>query len=150
MVYKFNFLSNAYWNIHPEYNICYIRTVGTETAGAILQKYDHITKDPRWNKGTRLINDYEDLARVSLRRDDIIKISDFHEEIINRLGLGDWYFVTSHNLYYGIIRMYATYVNYFGQPQVLVYRKLEDIKERDVLLFGLKCRIDSRIQQKTN
>ena len=150
MIYRFNFLNNAYWNIHSDYNICYIRTIGTETAEAILQKYDYITKDPRWNQDIKLINDYEDLSRVSLRRDDIIRISDFHEKIINRLGRGNWYFITSHNLYYGIIRMYATYVNYFGRPKVLVYKKIEDIKERDVLLFGLKCRIDSRIQQKSN
>ncbi len=126
MTYKFNFLNNAYWNIDLESNICYIRTVGTEDVNAIIQKYNHITSDLRWNRDIILINDYEDLDRVSLGTHDIIEISNLHEQILNRLGQGKWYFITSHNLYYGIIRMYATYVNYFGSPQVLVYKKLSN------------------------
>lgn len=143
----YNFLINAYWKIDSELNICYIRTVGFENVNAILEKYDKISASPDWNSNIVLVNDYEDLDGVSLRTKDLIKIADFHESIKYRLGNGKWYFITSSLLYYGIIRMYATYINFSNDPQILVYKQIESIDNELIEKFAFECRSNSRLQQ---
>lgn len=142
-----NFLVNAYWSINSDVNACYIRTIGTENVDAILEKYDKISASPEWNKETVLINDYEDLDQVSLKTKDLLKIADFHEKIKSRLGIGQWYFITSSLLFYGIIRMYATYVDFLETPRIFVFKQMDSIEDPIIKEFAFGCRYDSRLQQ---
>ena len=112
-----------------------------EDADAIIEKYDVITNSSNWNSKTVLVNDYEELEGVKLLTADISRISDFHEKIINRLGSGDWYFITSSMLYYGIIRIYASYVNYYAGPTVHPVKRLKDIKDDLIVSTIKRCRI---------
>lgn len=147
-MHKFQFLNNAYWTINEDYNACYIRTVGREFAEAIIEKYNKITLDSRWNSETILVNDYEDITGVSLSTKDIIDITNFHESILPRLGAANWYFITSNNMfYYGIIRMYSIYVNYFNGPRIIALRNINSIKLKQILTFALNSRWHSRAQE---
>jgi hypothetical protein len=141
-MFNFKFLNNAYWVIDSINNICYIRTVGFENAEAIIEKYDKITQEPNWNNEITLVNDYEDLIGVKLFTSDIMSITDFHKSILNRLGTGNWYFITSHMLYYGIIRMYAMYVNYFNGPTIIPIKYVNELDDYNLRsLIGTYRRI---------
>lgn len=144
---EFKFLNNAYWLIDSINNVCYIRTVDFENAEAIIEKYDIITEDPSWNNTITLVNDYEDLSGVKLFTSDIMQITDVHKAFLNRLGTGNWYFITSHMLYYGIIRMYSIYVNYFQGPTIIPIQHISDLEDGKLISLITKYRMQSRMYQ---
>jgi len=147
-MYTFEFLENAYWTVDEQLNMVYIRTIGKETADAIIVKIDTMTADPRWNVDTVMVNDYEDLDSARLLTKDIIRVTEFQETVMNRIARNKWYFLTSSLIHYGIIRMYSIYINDPSDPQIIVHRRTNDIKDDRLRQFACECRYDCRLFEK--
>jgi len=147
-MYTFEFLENAYWTVDEELNMAYIRTIGEETVDAVLLKIDIMTQDRRWNVDSLLINDYEDLSSVKLKTRDILRITTFQESVNKRIEKNKWYFLTSNLMHYGVIRMYATYINNPSDPQIIVHKKIKQIEDDRLRQFASECRYDCRVFEK--
>lgn len=147
-MYTFEFLENAYWTVDEQLNMAYIRTIGKETADAIIGKIDTMTADPRWNTDIVMINDYEDLGSARLMTKDIVRVTEFQENVMNRIARNKWHFITSSLIHYGIIRMYSIYINDPSDPQIFVHRRIKDIKEDRLRQFASECRYDCRLFEK--
>ena len=102
-------------------------------------------QDKRWNKKKVLINDYVDIEDAVLSAQDILKIASLHDELIEKLGTGKWYFITNRIIHYGILRMYSLYINDTSNPQIFVYKHIRDIKDDQIRQFAYECREDCRI-----
>lgn len=144
-MYTFEFLANAYWVIDLSINMAYIRTIGEENADTIIKKIDTITVDKCWTTDMVLVNDYEDLSSTRLKTKDVVRITDFQESIMDRIAHNKWHFITSKLINYGIIRMYSMYANDPGGLQVIVHKRIKDIKEDRLRQFATECRYDCRL-----